>query len=172
MTTTEPVALESLLDLLTSQDGTETMPLAIKGVLDFVASRKRWYPIYAIIITYLDAIDLLRLRRVCRSLSTVHKDALNVCWRINNHLKPFFDDLLAFQNVQAKMGALITVPSAHRFFDKPHLTGRVVGNTFMDVFVQTGSNADTVSTFIKSKGFTKDYSFAQHISHHLRILRV
>jgi hypothetical protein len=82
------------------------------GLLSLLAERDRYYPITKALTAYLDAVDLLRIRLVCKDLQGASDDALKTCWKINDYLKPCFTDPVALRYVQATTNALIVWESA------------------------------------------------------------
>jgi hypothetical protein len=106
-------------------------------------------PINAVLVPYLDVLDLVRLTRVCKDLSAVYQGALKTQWDINTHLKPFFNDPLAVRQLQADTGALVTGQLAFDFFSRCRTD---ITNPF-SIVVRPGENADAITTFLQSQSY-------------------
>jgi hypothetical protein len=119
------------------------------GLLSFLAHRDQYYPINSVLVQHLDVLDLIRLTRVCKDLTTVYQDALKTQWNVNIYLKQYFDDPLRFRQIQADTGALISRRTAFNFFSRCHTD---ITEPFT-IIVRAGDNADALTTFLQSQRY-------------------
>jgi hypothetical protein len=129
----------------------------MRGLLDLVINSNSYYPIHAAITGYLDIADILSLQLVCKVTAGLYADLKTTQWSINTRLQPFFKDVVAFRNLQAKTNALICSGSAAAFFRRSKLTSKTSNGSHDEVLrmaVVSGQES-AIGNFLENEGYTR-----------------
>ncbi|KAF9011196.1 hypothetical protein BDQ17DRAFT_1420613 [Cyathus striatus] len=92
--------------------------------------------IYDEIFFCLDFPDLARTSRTCRAAKHAVSEFCRREYNINKHLSYFFNDSIAFRNLQARTGALVSGSNVLQFLDRIDYEGTKYNGSDLDIFVQ------------------------------------
>ncbi|KAF9011197.1 hypothetical protein BDQ17DRAFT_1272684 [Cyathus striatus] len=104
-------------------------------------------PIYDLIFSCLDYPDLIHISKTCR---TARKAVSYFCLRaynINKHLSHFFNDPIAFRNLQARTSSLISGSNVLQFLDRTYFE-----DADLDIFVHH-IHSQEVGHWILAEGY-------------------
>jgi hypothetical protein len=98
-------------------------------------------------LRYIDVRDVIALSRTCRALSSIWQRLLATSYKIDQQLRPFFNDAKAFRAVQRQCNAFITEAFARRFITRSGVQGR---NHYIHVAKE---HAPVLATYLVSEGY-------------------
>jgi hypothetical protein len=127
--------------------------LNMTNLLDFVANREQYYPIYEPIISNLEPADVFHASRVSKDMSDVYTESLKTQWNIDTYLKPLFKDVTGFRRVQAQTGTLLANHVARDFFLRDKL-GNDERTKWYHLIVQAGEDTRTLISFLQGEGYS------------------
>lgn len=105
--------------------------------------------IYTVIFNSLNAFQLLRLSRTCRLAYTTITHFIKQTWAIDRVLSRFFSDPLAFRQLQARTGTLISGSSALQFFSRTSWP-----ESDLDLYLYDFGLVDLMRWLVEEEGYT------------------
>ena len=109
-------------------------------LLDFIAQRDRYYPIYTSLSSYLGIAEIVALTRTCKKLSNLYQE-LQPTWDVDRDLRQFVEDHCGFREQLGRHNAIVSGDFAHYFFKR-----ETWKTSKMDVLIERG---DSVIAFIQ-----------------------
>ncbi|KAJ8109059.1 hypothetical protein OPT61_g7731 [Boeremia exigua] len=106
---------QRLPSLLPSSD-IDTLPPIMVNLIDLLSST--YALVQTIILPYLGVADVIALTRTCKGFNQLQPVLESTAYNINNFLKDFFSDPIAFRSAQAECGALLCGKSVRAFLQR------------------------------------------------------
>ncbi|KAF2501986.1 hypothetical protein BU16DRAFT_532415 [Lophium mytilinum] len=120
-------------------------------LVDFLAEPNAYYPIFDSNTRNLEANDLLKLRHVSKSLTTVYPTVQKTQWNVNEALKKFVKDRKEFRNKLGLASCVISGQFALDFLDRSAVGDR------LDIFAHGKmgglANAEYMAWWIEHEGY-------------------
>ena len=117
-------------------------------LLDFLAERARYYPIYASLSSYLGIAEIVALTRTCKKLSNLYQDLLARRWNIDRVLHSFADNPCGFREQLKQHNAFISGEFAYRFF-----MNEIKRRPLVDIFIKSGDEDAFIQYLVQVEGY-------------------
>ena len=117
-------------------------------LLDFLAERDRYYPIFTSLSCYLEISEVVALTRTCKKLSNLYQELLSTRWNVDHSLRHYFvDDPYEFRTQLGRHNALVSGDFAHHFFNED-TSNMNTAKAFLEIFIKVGDGADAFAQYL------------------------
>ena len=110
-------------------------------MLDFLAQRNQYYPIYTSLSSYLGIAEIVALTRTCKKLSKLYQELLPIQWDIDRDLCRFVENPCQFRTQLGLHNALVAGDFAHYFFSR-----ETWKTSKVEVLIESG---DSINAFVE-----------------------
>ncbi|KAK1996465.1 hypothetical protein LX36DRAFT_112723 [Colletotrichum falcatum] len=117
---------------------------ASSGLQDLLSKESGLYSVLSSLLSYLTASDVYLLQRVCRAFRWLPTNLGTVCMNINNHLRHFVANPIAFREHMGKHDGLISRGFALNFF-----VPACPRTPYLDLFIEQGFKADSFAMYLE-----------------------